>query len=73
MYFCCTYAFVLVATNHISFTMIAEFFRLDRGENSYASGHVKNMVFYPQVDPALLKGDVFACMKKKHQVEVIQF
>ncbi|KAF5283526.1 hypothetical protein FQR65_LT13847 [Abscondita terminalis] len=63
-------------THVISFTMVAVFFKdainqLQRGENSYKSGYVKNMLFNKEVKPALLKGTVNASMKKNtYSVEV---
>lgn len=61
----------------ISFCMIAEFFKdnmkqLSKGENAYNSGYVKNMIFDPEVSPAVLRGSVQASMKNKlYKVEVI--
>lgn len=60
----------------VSFCIIAEFFKdnmkqLQRGENSYNSGHVKSLIFDSKVSPALLKGRVQASMKNKtYQVDV---
>ncbi|KAJ8961347.1 hypothetical protein NQ318_014590 [Aromia moschata] len=66
-----------MATNHaIKFFVIAKLFKdnekqLRRGENAYTSGHVKNMTFNSEMEPAILKGDVHASMKKRiYNVEV---
>ncbi|KAF5272814.1 hypothetical protein FQA39_LY07841 [Lamprigera yunnana] len=56
--------------------MIAEFFKentsiLRRGENSYSCGYVKNTSFDPNVQPALLKGEVKASMKNRcYNIEI---
>ncbi|KAJ8954526.1 hypothetical protein NQ318_000758 [Aromia moschata] len=66
-----------MATNHaLKFLVIAKLFKdnekqLRRGENAYTSGHVKNMTFNSEMEPAILKGDVLASMKKRiYNVEV---
>lgn len=66
-----------MAEKHIiSFSMIHEYFKehsaqLKRGENAYKSGHVIKMVYDGSIQPAILKGDVLASMKKKaYPVEV---
>ncbi|KAI4455404.1 hypothetical protein MML48_9g00009794 [Holotrichia oblita] len=57
--------------------MVAAFFReeisqLQRGENSYESGHVRNMTYDPNFKPAILRGDVLASMKNKsYKVEIL--
>ena len=66
-----------MAANHaIKFYIIAKLFKNDeqqlrRGENSYTSNHVKKMNFYGDVNPAVIRGEVHASMKKKtYAVEV---
>lgn len=61
----------------VSFAAIAELFandqqQLKRGENALQSGHIRSMTINSEIEPILLKGEVFASMKKKtYKVEVI--
>ncbi|CAH1106932.1 unnamed protein product [Psylliodes chrysocephalus] len=68
--------FNMEANHVIKFSHVVNYFandrkQLERGENSYSSGHVKNMQFDADMIPAHLQGDVQASMKKRvYKVEV---
>ncbi|KAG5869350.1 hypothetical protein JTB14_009964 [Gonioctena quinquepunctata] len=66
----------LAASHPIIFYSLAELFKDDekqlrRGENSYETGDVNKMILDSTLDPAVIKGEVYASMKNKfYGVEV---